>query len=120
MNDKTDWTYRDIVKNRKQILDIKIERMAKIPDFCIKPSALKSILAYVNAMMQSIRYIKRMAKPLAISTSLPAAKSLSDAHGRSCLNQLFKTDGLILDLRDGYGASDLSDLDFFSAQTLTQ
>ncbi len=113
VDDKTDWTYRDIVKNRERIIPVKIERNGKFRTLAIKPKREEVYLAYVEAMMQSIRYIARGGHTFGYIHVFTGGKISQEMLHHIILNQLFNTDGLILDLRDGYGASDLSDLDVF-------
>lgn len=113
VDDKTDWTYRDIVKNREQIIPVKIERNGKYRTLAIKAKREEVYLAYVNAMTHSIKYITRGEHTFGYIHVFTGGKISQEMLHHIILNQLFNTDGLILDLRDGYGASDISDLDIF-------
>ncbi|MBP6349948.1 MAG: hypothetical protein KA392_10455 [Candidatus Obscuribacter sp.] len=113
INGKQDWTYGDIVKNGNQVLDIKVQRGERLLTFVFKPVHSELYPAYVNAMERSLKYIKKDGKTLGYIHVFAGGALSHDALEGLVLGPMIKTDGLILDLRDGYGASDLSDLDIF-------
>lgn len=113
LNGNEDWTYGDIVKNGKDHLTLRVKRGDKHLTFVIHPPLYEIYPAYVNAMKRSLKYITRSGKTMGYIHVFAGGALSHEALEGLILGSLVKTDGLILDLRDGYGASDLSDLDVF-------
>lgn len=94
-------------------LKIKVLRNSKIKKLTLKPERKDVYSGYVRSTASSARVIKQNGKCLGYFHLWTGGGGCHDALEEALEGKLSKTDGLILDLRDGYGANDLVDLDMF-------
>jgi carboxyl-terminal processing protease len=92
---------------------ITIRRNDTTKDISIKPEKRDLYSAYVNATRKSVRLEKIDGKTIGYVHVWCGGRRSYEALDEILEEKLRDTDGLILDLRDGYGGNSLSDLDRF-------
>lgn len=119
-NGKAFSCYKDLLVEKKGKLTLKICRGAKtktekpaeqIIEFT--PSWSELYPAYVRSIEDSYKIIKVKNKSLAYIRFIVGGPMASDVLQVLLSRASNKSDGLILDLRDGYGAANYTDLDYF-------
>lgn len=90
-----------------------IERDGKTFDVHLKPRLTNPYRAYVKATEDSAKIIELGKHKIGYVHFWTGGHSAHDSLESILATKLNKTDGLIFDLRDGYGAAWFNDLDFF-------
>ncbi len=94
---------------KKLIVDRNGERIT----LCIKPEKKDYYDQYIHSMEKSARILERDGKKIGYVHVWCGGGRSHEALDAILENKLSETDGIILDLRDGYGGNGLEDLDRF-------
>jgi carboxyl-terminal processing protease len=92
---------------------IKIERDQERLDIELMPVLEDDYKSYVQAINESVRIIRNGSHTIGYIHFWSGGSLAHDALELKLKNELQNTDGLIFDLRDGYGSAWLEDLDYF-------
>ncbi|MCA9802677.1 MAG: PDZ domain-containing protein [Cyanobacteria bacterium HKST-UBA02] len=105
--------YSDFLGRQQEKLRIVIERRGERRELTLTPEKKDLYEAYVEAMRKSVRIIERNGRKLGYIHVWCGGMKSHDALIDLLQDKLLATDGLIFDLRDGYGGNSLDDLDWF-------
>lgn len=105
--------YVDFLNRQGKRLRIRIERGGERRELSLTPEKKDLYDAYVEAMRKSVRIIERKGRKLGYIHVWCGGSKSHDALIELLHDRLLHTDGLIFDLRDGYGGNSLDDLDWF-------
>ncbi|MGD9682138.1 MAG: S41 family peptidase [Candidatus Obscuribacterales bacterium] len=105
--------YSDFLGRQQEKLRIEIERRGERRKLTLVPEKKDLYGAYVEAMRKSVRIIQRNGRKLGYIHVWCGGMKSHDALVELLQDRLLATDGLIFDLRDGYGGNSLDDLDWF-------
>lgn len=87
-----------------------VKRNERVIDLTIVPIKADAYKAYLQAIKNSVKIIRRDDHVFGYIHYLVGAREVLETQLKTSLK---RTEGLILDLRDGYGAAGTDDLDFF-------
>jgi len=105
--------YTDFLGRHGERLRINFERRGERRELTLIPEKKGLYDAYVEAMRKSVRIIERNGRKLGYIHVWCGGMKSHDALIELLQDRLLSTDGLIFDLRDGYGGNSLDDLDWF-------
>ena len=105
--------YLNFIESKKKEHRIVVEREGKSIECTLKPSSKTVYEGYASSSLESAKVISFKNKKLGYFHLWSGGAGCQDALNDALSDKLKNTDGLILDLRDGYGANDLEDLDRF-------
>lgn len=94
-------------------ISVLVERDGKGVTLSVAPVFKDAYSAYIEAMAKSVRIINTTAGKVGYIHIWTGGQESHDAFENLVATKLAETDGLILDLRDGYGGNSLNDLDYF-------
>lgn len=105
--------YANIIGTFGKTLSVQINRQDDSKTVSIKPDKVDLYSAYVEATRKSARVEHVNGKNIGYVHVWCGGRKNSEALNEILEDKLVNTDGLIFDLRDGYGGNSLSDLDRF-------
>ena len=100
-------------ENGGKAVPIEIERDGKRLDLQITPVRRDAYLGYADAIRKSARKFKIGNYTIGYVRLWCGGQDSHNAFNEVLSDKMLGTDGLVLDLRDGYGGNSLEDLDFF-------
>lgn len=112
-NGKPFSNYKDLLVEKKSKLTLKIQRGSSEKTLEFTPSWSELYPSYVRSIEDSYKIIKVKNKSVAYIRFIVGGPLASDVLQVLLSRASNKSDGLILDLRDGYGAANYTDLDYF-------
>ncbi len=96
-----------------KVVSIEVERKGTTRTITLKPEKTELYAAYVKAMHNSVRIEQVDGKKIGYVHVWCGGGRSHNALEEIMEDKLAETDGLILDIRDGYGGNSLTDLDRF-------
>ncbi len=106
-------SFADWIGTSSRACSAVIERDGKRVDLKITPVKQDFLKGYVNATEKSTKIVRQQGKAIGYVHFWCGGKGASDTLQSAVCETLKDTDGLILDLRDGYGAANYEDMDIF-------